>query len=288
MQFVFYAVIGYERICFNNGLCGCHRIGLKYQHSATALLPVSAAGAMSVFDQAVNVVYMGGYEPIESGFVNDAFLNFDEPLGHAVAFVFVFLEYSMGNPNAVELNEKSAKRRFFVALLPPADVQERVNEVKGVMRDRFSSKAAFRSPPHITVHAPFEWPVSAVSRLQDSLSKFAYQQSPPSITLDGFSAFAPHVIYINVIKREGLMALQPNLLAHLESDISLVSKQDRRRAYVPHLTVAFRDLKPNMFRKAWSEFQRKEFHADFTASHLSLLAHNGKLWTVKENYEFVG
>ena len=194
----------------------------------------------------------------------------------------------MDDPNAVELNEKSVKRRFFVALLPPSDVQTRVNEIKGVMRDRFNSKAAFRSPPHITLHAPFEWPVSAISRLQDSLSKFAYSQKPISITLEGFNAFAPHVIYIDVAQSAGLMTLQPKLLAHFESNIALVSKQDRKRSYVPHLTVAFRDLKPNMFRKAWAEFQRREFHADFTASQISLLTHNGKLWTVKESYEFVG
>lgn len=194
----------------------------------------------------------------------------------------------MDNSNPADLNEKSAKRRFFVALLPPADVQEKVNEVKGVMRDRFNSKAAFRSPPHITLHAPFEWPVSATNRLQDSLSKFAYHQEPISITLNGFNAFEPHVIYIDVVQSSGLMALQPKLLDHLESDINLTSKQDRKRAYIPHLTVAFRDLKPNMFRKAWAEFARKEFHTDFAASYLSLLSHNGKLWKVKESYKFAG
>ncbi len=194
----------------------------------------------------------------------------------------------MDNPKSVELNEKSAKRRFFVALLPPSDVQSEVNEVKGVMRDRFDSKAAFRSPPHITLHAPFEWPVSAIDRLQDSLSKFAYTQMPVPVSLDGFNAFSPHVIYIDVVKSTSLMTLHPKLITHLETDIALVSRQEHKRAYVPHLTVAFRDLKPNMFRKAWAEFQRQEFHADFTASHLSLLVYSGNLWTVKESYEFVG
>ena len=192
----------------------------------------------------------------------------------------------MDDPNAVELKDKSVKRRFFVALLPPSDIQAQVNEIKGVMRDRFNSKAAFRSPPHITLHAPFEWPVTAVSSLQDALSKFAYCHSPIPISLNGFNAFAPHVIYLDVVKSSSLLTLQPKLLSHFESTLSLVSKQDRRRTYVPHMTVAFRDLKPNMFRKAWAEFQRQEFHANFVADELSLLAHNGKLWTVKESYKF--
>ena len=64
------------------------------------------------------------------------------------------------------------------------------------------------------------------------------------MTLDGFSAFAPHVIYIDVMKGDRLMNLQPKLLGHLEDQVGLVSKRDRNRSFVPHLTVAFRDLKP--------------------------------------------
>jgi 2'-5' RNA ligase len=192
----------------------------------------------------------------------------------------------MGNSKTVVLNESENRRRFFVALMPPSDVQAQANEIKGVMRDRFLSKAAFRSPPHITLLAPFEWPVIDLPNLARSLAEFAASQPPVPIVLDGFGAFTPHVIYVNVVKGDRLMALQPKLLAHLEESVGLVSERDRNRSFVPHMTVAFRDLKPNMFRQAWSIFQHQEIHFDFTVHQLSLLVHDEQRWQVKENYNF--
>ena len=194
----------------------------------------------------------------------------------------------MENKKSVELNESSEKRRFFIALLPPHEVQVAVNEAKAIMRDEYASKAAFRSPPHVTLHAPFEWPLAELDALNEVLAQFAAVQEPVPMTLDGFNAFKPHVIYIDVVKREGLMALQPKLLDVVEQKLGVVSKSDRKRAFVPHMTVAFRDLKPAMFRKAWSVFQRREIHFDFMVYHLALLMHDGKLWQVKEKYAFKG
>lgn len=200
----------------------------------------------------------------------------------------------MGIEKSVELNEKSdsaasvspVRKRFFIALLPPENVRIKANEIKGVMRDQYASKAAFRSPPHVTLLAPFEWPIKAVPDLSAALNQFATTQAPVPMTLDGFNAFAPHVIYIDVVKGDRLMTLQPKLLDHLEDQIGLVSRRDRKRSFIPHLTVAFRDLKPNMFRRAWSAFQHQEIHFDFTVHQLTLLVHDGKLWKVKENYDF--
>lgn len=197
----------------------------------------------------------------------------------------------MGTNKSVGLNEKSdlassVCRRFFVALLPPEDVSIKANEVKGVMRDRYASKAAFRSPPHVTLLAPFDWPIADLPRLADTLSKFAAGQLPVPVTLDGFDVFAPHVIYINVVKSDRLMEIQPKLLYYLKDSLGLVSDRDQNRAFVPHLTVAFRDLKPTLFRQAWSVFQHQELHFDFTVGQLTLLIHNGKMWTVKESYDF--
>lgn len=155
-----------------------------------------------------------------------------------------------------------------------------------MMRDEYASKAAFRSPPHVTLHAPFEWPLVELPRLDQVLSQFAAQQMPVPMTLDGFNAFQPHVIYIDVVKREGLMSLQPKLLNVMAEELGVMSKSDRNRTFVPHLTVAFRDLKPAMFRKAWAVLQHREIHFDFVAQHLALLIHDGKLWQVKEKYAF--
>lgn len=46
---------------------------------------------------------------------------------------------------------------YFIALVLPSPLYEEVTRLKEYFRDRYNSKAALRSPPHITLHMPFKW-----------------------------------------------------------------------------------------------------------------------------------
>lgn len=179
-----------------------------------------------------------------------------------------------------------SKQRFFIALLPPQEVQEEANKIKQYFSDVYQSHAALRSPPHITLQPPFDWEVKDLPRLLEELHRFS--QSHPSIpmTLDGFAAFKPRVIYINVRKTPELLAVQQALMSHLESGLNLVHYPSKNRPFSPHLTVGFRDLtKPNFYR-AWEEFQGKEIYFDFMIEKLTLLSHNGKMWKIYQDFSF--
>jgi 2'-5' RNA ligase len=66
--------------------------------------------------------------------------------------------------------------------------------------------------------------------------------------------------------------------------MSLLLKQEEAtapaRPFVPHMTVAFRDLQPAQFRAAWPQFKARLFQGSFLASALTLLLHDGKRWQV--------
>ncbi len=94
----------------------------------------------------------------------------------------------------------SSKHRFFIAVLPPEDIQDYVTEVKQVFAERYNSRAALKSPPHITLQPPFERLTEELPKLSRVLSEFAGQQPPVPITLSGFGAFVPRVVYVNVLK----------------------------------------------------------------------------------------
>ena len=179
-----------------------------------------------------------------------------------------------------------SKQRFFIALLPPQEVQEEANKIKQYFSDVYQSHAALRSPPHITLQPPFDWEVKDLPRLLEALHRFS--QSHPSIpmTLDGFAAFKPRVIYINVKKTPELLAVQQALMSHLESGLNLVHYSSKNRPFSPHLTVGFRDLtKPNFYR-AWEELKGKEIYFDFMIEKLTLLSHNGKMWEIYQDFSF--
>ena len=108
------------------------------------------------------------------------------------------------------------------------------------------------------------------------------------MTLSGFGAFAPRVIYINVLKTPQLLAMQKQLMTELEESFGIVHPASKNRPFSPHLTVAFRDLtKPN-FRAAWQEFQQRSLYFEFTVSQLTLLIHNGKQWEIGNEFSFEG
>jgi 2'-5' RNA ligase len=177
-----------------------------------------------------------------------------------------------------------SKHRFFVALLPPQEVQDYVNEVKQVFADRYNSRAALKSPPHVTLQPPFEWLAGELAALTQALDQFALQHSPVPMTLSGFGAFVPRVIYVNVLKTPELLALQAALMASMEATLGIVDPASKTRPFAPHMTVGFRDLSKQNFRAAWMEFQHRLVQFEFTVANLTLLIHNGQRWTIYNEF----
>ena len=181
----------------------------------------------------------------------------------------------------------AATDRFFIALLPFQAIQDDANAIKQIFVDRYNSRAALQSPPHITLQPPFEWSLEALPTLHQSLSEFAAQSAPLPITLSGFGAFPPRVVYINVLKTSELLALQTALLAHMEQALGIVDAASKTRSFSPHITVGFRDLTKENFKAAWAEFQPQPLALEFTATHLTLLQHDGQRWVVNHEFPFL-
>lgn len=180
----------------------------------------------------------------------------------------------------------SQLQRFFIALLPPQEIQDYANEIKQHFADRYQSKAAQKSPPHVTLQPPFEWPTATVSQLTQHLAQFAQRQPAIPMTLEGFGAFPPKVIFINVQKTPELLDLQAVLVADLAANLAIADPRAKTRPFAPHLTVAFRDLTKQNFKSAWPEFQHRPCHFDFQVAHLTLLLHNGQRWLIHEEFPF--
>lgn len=176
--------------------------------------------------------------------------------------------------------------RYFIALLPPAEIQAAVNVIKQHFGDRYASHKAQSSPPHITLQPPFAWLDEQVSALEQSLQIFTQKAKPVPIQLSGFAAFAPHVIYIDVRKTPELLGLQAALTTHLKDKLAIAEVASNPRAYTPHLTLAFRDLTRQNFDAAWAEFQHQPFQAMFTAPILTLLVHDRQRWKVSADFTF--
>lgn len=176
------------------------------------------------------------------------------------------------------------RKQYFVAIIPPMPVFDEVLAFKEYFREKYQSRAALNSPPHITLHMPFLWKEGKESMLEEKLKLFSSGWDPVKICLDNFSSFPQRVIFINVAQSDTLNELQKSLHRYFKRELDIFNANYKERAFHPHVTLAFRDLKKPQYQLAWEEFSGKEYKAEFVADRLALLKHNGKSWEVFKEF----
>ena len=177
-----------------------------------------------------------------------------------------------------------SKQRFFIALVPPPDIEQHITEIQQYVAEHYNSRGALNSPPHITLQPPFHSLAEDVPKLEESLNQFSVNRRPIPVTLSGFAAFAPRVIYVDVVKSPELLEIHSYLMSYIETNLGIVDRVSQSRPFVPHMTVAFRDLTKDNFKRAWLEFAGRSLHFEFTASALTLLLHDGSRWNISHQF----
>jgi 2'-5' RNA ligase len=178
-------------------------------------------------------------------------------------------------------------QRYFIAIVPPAAIADEVFSIKTEFAGRFNSKAALRSPAHITLHMPFMWKEEKEKELIDLLAAFSCKDPDRDgipISLKNFDRFDDRVIFINVEKNDALRRLQQQLVQYAKEKLQLFNQSGDMRGFHPHVTVAFRDLRKRYFAEAWKEFESRPFAASFPLQDFSLLKHDGKQWNVLRTF----
>ncbi len=142
-----------------------------------------------------------------------------------------------------------------------------------------------RCQPHITLHMPFRLNAKKFETLNQGLQTFFSAQKPFQLGLKGFGCFAPRVIYIDVPDNSALNQLQKGIGSFVRK-WNLSSSTRKNQGFVPHVTIAFRDLKRSLFDDAWGTFQDRQFDASITVESVHLLKHDGVRWQECVKYPF--
>ena len=180
-----------------------------------------------------------------------------------------------------------AVKKYFIAIVIPEPFQTQLMGLKNVVKDKFSSKGALRSPAHITLHMPFEWKEEKEMLLINILQRFTFDDNF-TIDLYNFSCFEPRVLFVGVLKNELLEKLQKELVMYAQKNLRLLNQVNDMRGFHPHVTIAFRDLKKEKFYQALGYFKTETYTASFQTKSFCLLKHTGKEWLVNKEFFFAG
>lgn len=172
---------------------------------------------------------------------------------------------------------------YFIAIVPHQEIKDVIHSFKKDMAERFASKAALNSPPHITLHMPFRLADKKVPLLEEILAQIAADTSDFNIQLKDFGCFPPRVVFVGIQESNALELLQKKVLTKMKL-LNLFNANYKDRPFHPHVTIGFRDLRPANFKLAWLEYESRQLDLQFQASRLTLLKHNGKVWDIYKEF----
>jgi 2'-5' RNA ligase len=171
---------------------------------------------------------------------------------------------------------------YFVALIPKKGLREKITAFKSDFAKRFRSSKALNVYPHITLKAPFKYPANRHQRVIDWFQNLRLNQFTFTVKLKNFGAFQNKyspVVFVNPVKTQGLLSMQEEIIKDFETFLpSGIHPVDLD--FSPHITVAYRDLSPEMFSKAWEEYKDKSFDEKFEVDAFYLLQHDTKKWNL--------
>lgn len=176
----------------------------------------------------------------------------------------------------------TTKELFFAALLPPEPILQEITDFKEYAATHFEAKKALTSPPHITVQPPFRRNVHDILPVQIVLKAVAAQHQSFKVNLQGFQAFPPRVIYVDVELNDALAVFNNAVKGDMKTNFRY--EDHYHGDFKPHITVAYRDLQKTIYPKAWKYFSKVTYNRTFKVTDLTLLKHNGSVWEIFEQY----
>ncbi|HEX4957836.1 MAG TPA: 2'-5' RNA ligase family protein, partial [Lacibacter sp.] len=99
-----------------------------------------------------------------------------------------------------ELN--NIHRMYYVAVVCPPEIDEKVLQYKHWMRHRFGCKAALKSPAHLTLIAPFWLEEELEQTLKETTKQFHTELLPFEIRLNNFDHFSNRVLFVHTEANE--------------------------------------------------------------------------------------
>jgi 2'-5' RNA ligase len=173
---------------------------------------------------------------------------------------------------------------YFIAIVLPKDLDEKILHYKKWMQEKYSCKTGLKSPAHITIAPPFWMEENREAELINDIEKLSSQTSSFAVATNNFSSFGQRTLFIAIKENEKLKGFKKLSDAFFRN--SDYGMKIETRPFHPHITIATRDLHKKDFLDAWEHFSGKAFREEFSATGLSLLKHNGRLWDVAHTAKF--
>jgi len=171
---------------------------------------------------------------------------------------------------------------FLVCLVPPVSIVEDIDEIRTYISEKFKVYESLKRPAHITLYPPVKLSSQDAEKSFFKALEDAAFGKPFIQVLRNFNSFHDKTFYLDVEQHEGLMNLEKQITKALQP-LKLIEKKEK---FNPHVTLAFRDVKPPVFQQLSAEFKDRKFKREFPVSSFSVYKHQDKRWQPFKEFNF--
>ncbi len=175
------------------------------------------------------------------------------------------------------------KRKYSIVFYLGKESYTRVRELQQKMFELTGSRECLDSwQPHFTLGDGIWVDESQLENVESIFQKITNEQKPFQVDLQNFGGrtdrtvgdgeiTTPFVLWIDVQANETLLGLVEKIKTQITSQVDLWYRMPQ--PYVPHVTIAFRDLAHDGYYAGLEYLKQKGFEDRVTVDHVALVEH---------------
>lgn len=172
--------------------------------------------------------------------------------------------------------------KYFLAVLPPTQISNEIFSFQKEIETQFGAVHAQKTPPHITIIPPFECDPEKLTEFTSVFSLFLKEKPTVDITIElsNFQRFESRTLFVDVAKNNKFEMLCKEL-KFLFNQQKIIKQRIEKHYFIPHITIANKDIKKRDFKVAWEDFKGRSYQRSFKLENLVLLELVAGKWEVK-------
>ena len=167
-----------------------------------------------------------------------------------------------------------------VAIVLPEPLYSIVRDQQNFIAENWNCVHALRTPPHITIIPPLPLNPVEINILQELARQVAVRQKSFRLSVNGYGAFKPRVIFIKPDVPSELSELYHSLREAIDLAMPLVLQKYPDRPYHPHITLAHRDVDREKFNEMWKYYRNKEIELSLEINQFCIMDHSKDGWKI--------
>ncbi len=180
------------------------------------------------------------------------------------------------------------EQTHFIGILMPPDIAGPLEDCRRWMAEQYGCRSGLKTPIHVTIVPPFHMDAGAdcepiAEALARSLSACRTAgRIPFKALIKGFSSFGGRTLFARVVPGPEWTSMRDAVYDELLGPLSSAGQKLKRdgRPFVPHLTIANRDIPDGACGAALAHFAPLRLEKEATINSITLFERQAGRWIV--------